>query len=170
MNTIILENLELKIFTEQDALDYCQLNGINPEDITQLLLYDNELTDISGVKIFKNLKELYLNRNKIENISVLKNLNKLEYLNINRNKVTDISFLKDLTKLENLDLFNNKIKDISVLKNLTEIKDLSITNLELESDQIQYIQSLKKLERLYCKNGFKNIDILNKLNNNIIIK
>ena len=123
MNTIILENLELKIFTEQDALDYCQLNGINPEDITQLLLYDNELTDISGVKIFKNLKELYLNRNKIENISVLKNLNKLEYL--------------------------------------------CIINLELESDQIQYINSLNNLKYLYCENGFKNMSILDKLNKNI---
>ena len=28
MNTIILENLELKIFTEQDALDYCSINNI----------------------------------------------------------------------------------------------------------------------------------------------
>ena len=30
MNKIILNNLKLKTFTEQDALDYCLLNNINP--------------------------------------------------------------------------------------------------------------------------------------------
>ena len=48
MNKIKLSNLELKIFTEQDALDYCQINNINTDNITELDLYDNKLTDISG--------------------------------------------------------------------------------------------------------------------------
>ena len=145
MNTIILENLELKIFTEQDALDYCQLNGINPEDITQLLLYDNELTDISGVKLFKNLKSLYLSNNKL----------------------IDIFDLKNLINLKVLSLGNNEIKDISVIKNLNNLEILYIQNLELESDQIEYIKSLKKLKYLYCGNGFKDMNITNQLNKNI---
>jgi len=31
-----LYDLKLKTFTEQDAIDYCFLNNINPEDIKQL--------------------------------------------------------------------------------------------------------------------------------------
>ena len=145
MNKIELISLELKIFTEQDALDYCQLNGINPEDITQLLLYDNELTDISGVKLFKNLKSLYLSNNKL----------------------IDIFDLKNLINLKVLSLGNNEIKDISVIKNLNNLEILYIQNLELESDQIEYIKSLKKLKYLYCGNGFKDMNITNQLNKNI---
>ena len=58
MKEINLTKLELKTFTEQDASDYCQLNSINPNKIIRLYLYDNELTDISGIKLFKNLKTL----------------------------------------------------------------------------------------------------------------
>ena len=58
MNEIILNELELKTFTEQDALDYCLLNNINPDKITILFLYNNKLTDISGIKLFKNIKTL----------------------------------------------------------------------------------------------------------------
>ena len=104
INKINLRFIQLKTFTEQDAEDYCQINNINPDNITQLYLYNNELTDISGIKIFKNL--------------------------------------------EVLDLDYNQIKDISVLKSLNNIKELSISELELKSNQIKYINSLKKLRNL----------------------
>ena len=95
-----------------------------------LNLFDNKLTDIdiSGIKLFKNLKRLYLNNNQIKNISVLKDLNKLEILNIS----------------------NNKIKDISVIQYLKNLKSLYIKNLRLESDQVQYINSIKNLENIWC--------------------
>jgi len=57
---INLKGLKLKTFTEQDALDYCQLNGTNPDNIKELDLRNNNLTDISGIKLFKNLKKLNL--------------------------------------------------------------------------------------------------------------
>jgi len=62
MNKIDLSYLQLKTFTEQNASDYCSINNINPDNIIKLSLFDNELTDISGVKIFKNLKELFMVR------------------------------------------------------------------------------------------------------------
>ena len=123
MNEINLNYLKLKTFTEQDALDYCILNNINSENITELYLFNNELTDISGVKIFKNL--------------------------------------------ETLDISNNEITDISIIMNFKNLKTLDISYLELESDQIKYIKSLKNLAYLWCKKGFKNISGLNQLNKNI---
>ena len=147
MNKLKLNFLELKTFTEQDALDYCQLNSINPEDITELYLNDNELTDISGVKLFKNLKELYLNYNKLKNILVL----------------------KDLINLEGLFISCNNIKNISVINSLINLKQLSINELESESDQIKYINSCKNLEDLSCYKGFKDMNITDKLNKNIDI-
>jgi len=146
MNVIIwLNNLELKAFTEQDALDYCQINDINPDNITVLSLFNNKLTDILGVKLFKNLNEL----------------------NLFNNLITDISVFKYLTELKKLFLGNNKIKDISAIQYLNNLEILNIEDLKLESNQIQYINSLKNLKYLYCYSGFKDINITDKLYENI---
>ena len=125
MNEIDLSNLKLKTFTEQDALDCCKINNINADDINQLNLNNNKLTDISGIRLFKNLKYLHL--------------------------------------------YNNQIKNISVIQNFKNLGVLEIVNLELDSDQIKYIQSLKNLKELYCYKGFKDMSIINKLNKNIEI-
>jgi len=143
--TIDLENLQLKTFTEQDVLDYCSINNINNLNIIELNLYYNELTDISGIKLFKNLKRLYLSYNKL----------------------TDLSVLKDLKNLKTLWIANNKITDISVLKYLKELRFSDIRYLLLESNQIKYINSCKNLKTLYCREGFKDMNILNQLNKNI---
>ena len=127
-------NLDLKTFTEQDVLDYCQINNINPDNIIKLWLHDNKATDISGIKLFKNLIRADLAYNELTNISVLKDLKNLDYLDISNNKITDISALKDLKNLEYL----------------------NIENLELKSNQIKYTKSLKKLYEFRCENGFKN--------------
>jgi len=108
MKEINLNNLQLKTFTEQDVLDYCQLNDINPDNITELYLLNNELIDISGLKLFKNLENLSLSNNQIKDISVLKYLKNLEHLNLERNQLTDISVLKDLKKLKQLNIGNKK--------------------------------------------------------------
>ena len=147
MNEIHLNDLNLKTFTGQDISDYCFINNINPDNITYLSLGYNKITDISGIKLFKNLKQLYLTYNNI----------------------TDITYLKNLTELEELYLGYNKIKDISVIKDLKNLKELDIDNLKLESDQIQYIKSLKNLKKLYSVNGFKDMSVSDKLNKNIII-
>ena len=121
-NTILhLNSLELKTFTEQDAVDYCLLNNLIPEEILILFLYSNNLTDISGIKLFKNLERLSLQYNQIKDISAVKDLNKLEILDIR--------------------------------------------GLELKSDQIEYIKPLKNLKQLYCREGFKDMSVLNQLNN-----
>ena len=145
MNKIILGELDLKVFSEQDASDYCILNDLYPDDITQISLYNNRLTDISGIKIFKNLNVLWLSHNKLINISVSKDLNNIKILNISY----------------------NQIKDISVIQYLNNLEILNIEDLKLESNQIQYINSLKNLKYLYCYSGFKDINITDKLNENI---
>ena len=168
MNKIILIELKLKTFTEQDVLDYCSINNININNIIKLYLYNNELTDISGIKLFKNVNKLDLAYNKLTDISVLKDLTGLKELYLWNNQITDISVLKDLNKLEELYISNNELTDISVLKYLKNINILNIVNLQLESDQIQYIKFLKKLNTLWCKNGFKNMSVIKQLNNRII--
>ena len=144
MNLTELERLELKTFTEQDVLDSCSINNINTNSIIALRLSYNNIKDISGIKLFKNLKALELHNNKIK----------------------DISVIKDLTELTDLYIGDNKITNISVIKYLKNLKFLNIEYLKLESNQIKYIKSLKNLKTLYCTNkGFKDKYIYYKLFN-----
>ena len=147
MNEIFLYSLKLKTFTEQDVLDYCSINNINPDKITKLNLYDNELTDISGIKLFKNL----------------------EFLDISHNLIKDISVLNNLKNLKILILFNTNINNISSIQYLKNLMVLDIMDLKLESDQIKYIQPLKNIKKIWCKNRFKDMNIINELNKNIKI-
>ena len=165
-----LNSLNLKAFTEQDALDYCSINNIKPLDIDQLNLYLNErLEDISGIRLFKNLEILDLSNNWLEDISAVKTLKKLKKLYLVNNNITDISVLKDLNNLERININDNFIKDISVIKNLKNLQYLNISNLRLKLDQIQYINSCKNLKELYCVNGFENsFFIKEKLNKGLI--
>jgi len=118
-------HLKLKTFTEQDVLDYCLLNNINPDKIIELWLSFNLLTDISGIKLFKNLKRLYMNNNKIKDISVIQYLKNLEILYIHNLKLKSdqIEYINSLKNLRNLWCYNG-FKDMSVLDQLknTEIK------------------------------------------------
>ena len=116
-----LSNLKLKTFTEQDVLDYCLLNNINPDKIIELWLSFNLLTDISGIKLFKNLKRLYMNNNKIKDISVIQYLKNLEILYIHNLKLKSdqIEYINSLKNLKELWCYNG-FKDMSVLDQLNK--------------------------------------------------
>ena len=116
-----LTYLKLKTFTEQDTLDYCLLNNINPDKIIDLWLSHNLLTDISGIKLFKNLKRLYMNNNKIKDISVIQYLKNLEILYIHNLKLKSdqIEYINSLKNLRNLWCYNG-FKDMSVLDKLNK--------------------------------------------------
>ena len=166
MKNIILKGLELKTFTKQDALDYCSINNINPLEVNLLKFVNNELTDISGIKLFKNLKKLQLYNNMLKDISVVSNLINLEYLDINQNMVKNLNNIKNLNKLKILCIGFNPLDDISVIQYLNNLETLDIRGLKLESNQIEYINSLKNLN-LWYKNGFKDMNILKQVNKNI---
>ena len=121
MNKIYLTDLQLKTFTEQDALDYCQLNNININLVEELYLNYNKLTDISGIKLFKNLEILHIGDNKIEDISVIQYLTEIKYLNISNLvlKSDQIEYIKSLKKLKKLSCYNG-FKKKSILKQLNK--------------------------------------------------
>ena len=119
---INLSDLKLKTFTEQDALDYCLLNNTNINTVEELYLENNELTDISGVKLFKNLIILFLSNNKIEDISAVKSLDNLAFLEIGnlkfKNESDTVKIINSLKNLETLNIFNSfkTIKDTQLRK------------------------------------------------------
>jgi Leucine-rich repeat (LRR) protein len=96
-----------------------------------LMLWGNNIVDISPIKELRNLKILFLIMNQISDISVLKDLSNLTKLNLSYNQISDISVLKSLSNLTLLDLSRNKISDISVLKDLSNLTKLYLSNNQI---------------------------------------
>jgi hypothetical protein len=108
-----------------------------------LIIFSNNITDISPLENLTSLTSLYLQTNYITDISPLVNLTSLTELYLFGNDIANLSPIKNLTSLEVLIIFSNNITDISPLEKLT-----SLTWIDLESNNITDISPLSKLSNL----------------------
>lgn len=131
---------ELGIYNNQIT----NLNALsNLTTLKYLYLWSNQITDISGLSNLTALTTLYLDFNQIADISALSNLTGLTKLYVNNNQITDIIALSSLTALTDLYLYGNQITGISALSSLT-----ALTTLYLNDNKIADISSLSSLTAL----------------------
>lgn len=96
--------------------------------LTHLILWDNDLTDISALESATSLKQLFLNNAQITDLTPLAALTALEDLAVSGNEVSDISPLDDLVNLKYLKLDHNSVTDASPLVGLTNLERLDLKN------------------------------------------
>ncbi len=94
--------------------------------LTQLLMGDAGISDLTGLEWATNLTGLNLEGNSLSDISLLANLTNLRVLSLGFNSLSDVSPLADLTNLTQLSLGFNSLSDISLLANLTNLSVLSL--------------------------------------------
>lgn len=96
---------------------FADIEGLKPieNDIEELDLSDNQISEIKGLENLTNLKVLRLKNNFISEIKGLNNLKKLEILDLSNNfNITEIpENLNDLTSLKIFKLTGCPIKDFS---------------------------------------------------------
>ncbi|MCL2020097.1 MAG: sigma-70 family RNA polymerase sigma factor [Oscillospiraceae bacterium] len=120
------------------------ISGEIPQDVTNLNLSQNLITDISPLSELVHLRNLNLNNNKIDDLSPLAGMKGLTHLDLHYNHyIVDISPLSGLVNLTDLDLYNNQINDISPLSGL-----VNLTRLNLFMNQIEDISPLEGLVNL----------------------
>jgi len=125
---------------------FAQLQNLIELNITQ-----NNLTDIDILGKLKNLENLYLDGNNIEDISKLANLNNIKTLFLSQNNIKDIKPIKKLKKtLTELIIGDNPIENVEIIGKLTNIISLSLNAVEI--DNIDFIKKLKNLENLSLNN------------------
>ena len=82
------------------------------ETLVALHATNKNITNLTGLELATNLKELRLVDNNITNVSPLAGLTKLTQLWLDENSISDISALAGLTNLKDLKLSNNSIADL----------------------------------------------------------
>lgn len=109
--------------TNLTGLEYCS-------NLTELHLFDNQVSALSPLSSLTNLTILNLDKNQVGDLSPLASLTSLTWLGFwNNREISDLSPLSDLTNLDYLQLGGNQISDISPL----------VQNIGLGSGDIVYL-------------------------------
>lgn len=122
------------------------------DKVTSLNLSGKNITDLSGLSNFKNLKKLNVGKNSIGDISKISALTNLEELVINDNNIKGLKGIGKLTKLTVLNLNGNPVSDMSEISQLTNLKRLYMTNCKLHYFTAN-LSKLTKLEEVWLENN-----------------
>ena len=93
-----------------------------------LVLSNNSIKEIRGIKTFTKLEILDLHNNQISEICGLENLNNLSLLGLRNNKISELKNLEFLPNLTHLHLRDNHILEINGLDSLTNLQYLDLRN------------------------------------------
>ena len=107
------------------ALDLATDAPIPPDALASLKTLEAPslgITQLTGLEAATGLTQLILNDNQIQDVSSLAELTRLETLNLRDNEITDVSPLADLTSLKTLDITNNPIENVGVLFRLKQAR------------------------------------------------
>jgi hypothetical protein len=99
----------------------------NPQEVTTLLLENNNISDLTKLTIFTELTDLNLRNNNISDLEPLESLANLQSLNLADNQINDITPLGSMVELIGLNLSENQIIDITPLHLLTNLEKLDLS-------------------------------------------
>lgn len=150
---------------EQALIDYnIDTNGLNgnilnsdAEGVETLNIFNKNITDLTGIEAFINLKHLYCYFNNVESLNLEGNL-LLETLDIENNSISNLNISQNLN-LKEIYISNNLLDEIDVSHNINlEVLSCSLNNIS-ELD----VTNNMSLEVLWCYSN--NLTELNLANN-----
>lgn len=120
------------------------------------------ISDISELSLFSNLKVLNIDQNSISDLSPLSDLKELNTLNIGGNEIEDLSPLSTIQSLRNLNLGNNAITDLTPLSSIENLFSLGIYNNQIED--LSPLNGLANLQALVAnRNSINDVSLLSNL-------
>lgn len=120
------ENLE-ELYLGHNALT--QLPDLHLFPSLKILdLSYNALSYAGGLSSCPTLERLNLSHNRISSVTPVSALRELVWLNASNNQIEDVSMLAPCTKLESFLMTDNKLKDVGFLSNCGAIREVYIDN------------------------------------------
>ena len=124
-------------------------NGEIPADVTHLLLWGNQISDISPLSGLTNLRVLTVAGNQINDLTPLSGLTNLLDLGIASNPISDITPLRELTNLTDLHMLGTQVSDTSPLRGMINLKTLYISDGPIID--VEPLRGLVNLTFLYLR-------------------
>lgn len=111
----------------------------------------SRITDLTPLKMLKNLRHLDCSNSPIRDLSALSEMQSLEILDCRGTYVRDLSALKNLRGLKYFDCSSTKVSDLSPLANSTKMEGLSFA--ETPVTDISFASEMKNLKVLDCSDS-----------------
>jgi internalin A len=137
----------IEMLLQKAGTNNCAAADAKLSELTELMLFRRQISDLRPIASFTNLQQLWLYKNHITDISPLASLTNLNKLWIYDNRVTDITPLSSLTGLIVLSLDDNQIEDVMPLVSLS-----NLAVLNLAANKIADIKPLEALTNLQYLN------------------
>lgn len=164
-NLKYMKNVTEIILSNNQLTDLSPLSGLT--QLEKLTFHDNNVSDISFAKKLTKLKVFGAGNNGIKDISALSGHSELEELWLYGNNISNISALKGCKKIKKVDLSNNRITDLTPLCNSTGIIDLKASNNKLNGN-LKVIKGLTISGTLYVDgNGYSEDTLTQYINENL---
>ena len=116
-------------------------------NITDLILSNNKITDLSCLSGLTELKTLTYHNNSVRSLEFAKNLTNLTVIGAENNGITDLSPLSKHTKLEEIWLSWNSFTTIEPLSKCKNLRALSVSGSPIGN--INALEGKKKLTTLH---------------------
>lgn len=144
----IKELLGKKITIYDDSKMEITLSDTSINSIEKLDLSNGQISDLSGIEEFKNIRFLNLSNNDVGDLSKIQELVDLDELNLSNCGITDISVLFPEEKDENksysiLDLSNNNVSNLNSLTKIDLVRELNLANTDLTDSKLAELDGAK---------------------------
>lgn len=128
-----ISNLQPVTFT-LTSLCLCDQNikiieNLNLPNLTELLLYKNQIKKIENLQLCPKIKKLWLFQNDISSLSGLHALPELEECWVQSNQITNLDGFEYNYFLKNIGLSGNPISDFSELKKIVPLESVEVLSL-----------------------------------------
>ena len=169
-------NLRSAVREALELPDDASLTKEHLKELTRVVAWDSEISDLTGLEHATDLKNLSVCRNQISDLSPLASLFHLERLSLCVNQISDISPLSNLVNLTLLDLGANGIEDITPIERLKNLEVLNIGNNSVTDitpvanlKQLQYFKAnSNKIINISPLTGLENLNVLILTDNPIV--
>ena len=165
---LIIYDEEFIYWSNDDTLSIiASIEKIN--DIVTLVVSGN-ITDLTGLEAFLNLKNLLLGIDNAD-LSPVMNMTNLENLHVLGGSLANPSAVENLTKLKTIIFRSCKIKNpellFTALGNIQGIEDVRVNNCKLQNiNGIEKLKNLNNLKQLELEeNDIKDISLISQLSN-----
>ena len=129
--------------SRKNLTDISMLQGFT--ELKILNLSDNEITDIRPLMELSKLEKLNINNNAVSDLRPLIGLPNLVKLEAENNRITETTSVGSVTQLTDLDLMGNPIKDFSGLGRLSQLKILDLRNTSVTDADLAELHGLKSI-------------------------
>ena len=129
--------------SRKNLTDISMLQGFT--ELKILNLSDNEITDIRPLMELSKLEKLNINNNAVSDLRPLIGLPNLVKLEAENNRITETTSVGSVTQLTDLDLMGNPIKDFSGLGRLSQLKILDLRNTSVTDADLAELYGLKSI-------------------------